>query len=314
MTDPAIRDPVRAASRLTAAPPTSAASALAGLLRPRQWSKNGLLFVALVFSENLFEPALALTAFAAFLTFCALSSSVYVVNDWVDAERDRLHPTKRFRPIAAGNVSLRGAAVLAIALTAAGLGASFWINSALGFAALTYIGLSHFYSFVGKNVVILDVLLVASGFVIRAVAGALAIGVATSGWLIVFTLFAALFIALCKRKAELRTLQDAGAAHRPVLAHYSGATLSALISASMSAVLMSYALYVIDHRGGASAAFHPLELTLPFVLYGVFRYYWLVETAGEGGSPELLLLSDRGLRAAVVGFALVAVASFYGPW
>ncbi len=312
MTDPATRRQMPAGRPGTPARSVSGPRAVVGLLRPRQWIKNALLLAALVFSENLFDPRMFATALAAFLSFCLISSSVYVVNDLVDSERDRVHPTKRLRAIAAGDVSPRAAATLALLLTAAGLAASFWIRPQFGLIAVTYLALSHFYSFGGKNVVILDTLLIASGFVLRAVAGAAAIDVVASGWFVICTLFAALFIALCKRKAELLSLEGGGSRHRPVLAEYSSTSLTVLISVSMSAVLMSYALYVIDARDGAAVEMRALELTLPFVLYGVFRYYWLVEKGGAGGSPEEILFRDRGIGIALLGFLALAMSAYYG--
>ncbi len=313
VSDPATRQDTGSVRPDTPARPAAGARALIQLLRPRQWTKNALLFAALVFSENLFDARMLAIALAAFASFCLISSSVYVVNDLADAERDRIHPTKRFRPIAAGAVSVGTSLALAGLLTALGLAASFWIRPEFGLIVVAYLGLSHFYSFAGKNVVILDTLLIASGFVLRAAAGAVAIDVPASGWFIICTLFAALFIALCKRKAELLSLEGGGSRHRPVLAQYSSTSLTVLIAVSMAAVLMSYSLYVIDARGAAAMKLDALSLTLPFVLYGVFRYYWLVEQSGEGGSPEETLLRDRGIRIAVLGFVGLAVAAYYLP-
>jgi 4-hydroxybenzoate polyprenyltransferase len=190
------------------------------LLRPRQWIKNLLLFAALVFARQLFVPRSVALACLAFVAFCLASSSVYVVNDLVDAERDRFHPEKRARPIAAGVVAPRAAALLAALLTAAALAAAFWIGRGFGAAVVVYLGASHFYSLAGKNVVVLDVMLVAAGFVIRAVAGALAIRVPYSDWFVLCTLFLAMFIAFSKRRAELVACGDGAARSRPVLALY----------------------------------------------------------------------------------------------
>jgi 4-hydroxybenzoate polyprenyltransferase len=281
------------------------------LLRPRQWTKNLLLFAALVFAEELFHPFAFVTACLAFVAFCLASSSVYVVNDLVDAERDRLHPEKRLRPIASGQVSRRAALLVAALLTLAAVGLALAIGQSFTAAVLVYLLLSHFYSFVGKNVVLLDVLLVALGFVLRAVAGALAIDVIYSDWFVLCTFFVALFIALSKRKAELVAGgEEAGS--RPVLARYTRAALTAYTGTSMAAAIISYSLYVQDilhDRGGEQRL---LLFTVPFVILAIFRYYLLVDSDGAGEKPEDVLLSDRPLQLLVLGFLLVAVAAFYG--
>ncbi|MEE9606684.1 MAG: decaprenyl-phosphate phosphoribosyltransferase [Myxococcota bacterium] len=295
-------------SRSPDAGPRSLALALLSLARPRQWIKNLLLYAALVFAERLFDATALALATLGFATFCLASSSVYLINDVIDAERDRLHPDKRRRPIAAGDVSEAAAALLAGLLTAASLALSFWIAPGFGFSVVTYLALSHFYTLVGKNIVILDVMLIASGFVIRAVAGALAIGVPSSDWFILCTLFLAMFLALSKRKAEILALEDGASRHRPVLGLYTAPALSAFTDTSMAALLISYALYVLNvHRGAAV----PLALTVPFVLFGVFRYYLLVETAQLGEKPEEVLLRDRPLQVCLLGFTAVAVAALY---
>jgi len=280
------------------------------LLRPKQWTKNLLLFAALVFAEELFHPAAFVTACLAFVAFCVASSSIYIVNDLVDVERDRLHPDKRRRPIAAGAVSKGQAAALAALLSAGALGLAFWIGQGFGLAVVVYMVLSHFYSFVGKNVVILDVLLIAIGFVLRAVAGAVAIDVPYSDWFVLCTLFVALFIALSKRKAELLAAREA-AGSRPVLMKYSESTLTAFTGTSMAAAVISYSLYVQDILADSGGELRTLILTVPFVIIAIFRYYLLVEKEGLGEKPEEILLSDRPLQLSMLGFVLVAIAAFY---
>ena len=214
------------------------------LLRPRQWTKNALLFAALVFAEKLFVPEALLRASLGFVCFCLAASSAYVVNDIVDAPRDREHPEKRRRPIAAGEVGRGPALALAAGLTAAALALSALLGTAFLGAVLLYLALTHFYSFVGKNVVILDAMLVATGFVIRAVAGALAIPVPSSDWFVLCTLFLALFLALSKRRAELLRAREAASRARPVLAGYTAGTLAMFTATSMTAALITYAIYV----------------------------------------------------------------------
>ena len=281
------------------------------LLRPRQWIKNLLLFAALVFARQLFVPRSVALATLAFLAFCLASSSVYVVNDLVDAERDREHPEKRDRPIASGAVSPRAAAALAALLTLAALGTAFAIGRGFGAAVVVYLGLSHFYSLAGKNVVVLDVLLVAAGFVIRAIAGALAIAVPYSDWFVLCTLFLATFIAFSKRRAELFASGEAALRSRPVLARYSERALTAFTSASMAAAIISYSLYVQDVHQRAGDDQKLLPFSVPFVIFVIFRYHLLVERGGIGERPEETVLSDVPMLASLLGFAVVALLSFY---
>lgn len=291
----------------SAEPTQTRSSALIRLLRPRQWSKNLLVFAAAVFANQLFVATSAGLAALAFVAFCLASSSVYVVNDWVDVERDRQHPQKRFRPIAAGEISPRVALWVAVALTVAALGIAFWVRWELGVTIAAYIALVHFYSMVGKHIVILDTMLVAAGFVIRAVGGAIAIDVPSSSWFVLCTFFAALFLALAKRRAEMLALRDGAGDHRSVLGEYTEATLSTYTSAVIAATTISYALYVMD----SADTFRLLPLTVPFVLFAVFRYHHLVETAGLGERPEDVFLGDRAFQTGVVAFLAAAFAAIY---
>ncbi len=277
------------------------------LLRPRQWTKNALLFAALVFAEKLFVPEALLRASLAFICFCLASSSAYVVNDLVDAPRDREHPEKRNRPIASGEVGRQPAVMLALGLTAAALTLGATLGAGFLGAVIVYLALTHFYSFVGKNIAILDAMLVAAGFVIRAVAGALAIPVPWSDWFVLCTLFLALFLALSKRRAELLRAGEAASLARPVLAEYTPGTLAAFIATSMAAALITYALYV----HAVLERFPWLGLTLPFVMFGLFRYQLLVETRGLGEKPEDVVFEDHPFQLCLAGFALVALAALY---
>jgi len=281
------------------------------LLRPRQWIKNLLLFAALVFAKQLFVPSSLALAVIAFVAFCLGSSSVYIVNDLVDVERDREHPEKRGRPIASGAVAPGAAASAAAVLTLVALGTAFAIGRGFGAAMLVYLGLSHFYSLVGKNVVVLDVMLVAAGFVIRAIAGALAIQVPYSDWFVLCTLFLAMFIAFSKRRAEILSVGDAVARSRPVLALYSERSLSAFTAASMAAAMISYSLYVQDVHEKVGHARELLPFSVPFVIFVIFRYHLLVERGGIGERPEEAIFQDRALLASLAGFVVVALAAFY---
>jgi 4-hydroxybenzoate polyprenyltransferase len=281
------------------------------LLRLRQWTKNLLLFAALIFAKELFDPESVLLATLGFAAFCLASASVYVVNDLLDADRDRLHPEKRSRPIASGAVSPGRAAGLAGLLTAAALGLGFWINAAFGTSVVLYVVLSHFYSLLGKNVVILDVLLVAFGFVIRAIAGALSISVPISDWFILCTAFLALFLAVSKRKAELVALKGKAADVRPVLDRYTPTALNTYIAVTMAATLICYGLYVLDFQRAAGTDSRLLMLTFPVVVFGVFRYHQLAETDGVGDKPEEVLLRDRPIQFCALTFAVLAVIALY---
>lgn len=285
---------------------------LLALLRPQQWVKNTLVFAALLFARKLFDPHSLLLAALAFASFCAAASSVYVLNDLVDAERDRLHPEKQQRPIASGRVSRGAAALVAAGLTLGCLALAFGaVGNGFGKALVCYLALSHFYSFAGKHIAILDVMLVASGFVVRALSGALAIDVPISNWFMLTTVFVSLFIALSKRKAEMLALSEDAVLTRPVLGAYTREALSVFTAASMAGVLMSYALYLLDLRHLSSTSFNLLALTLPFVMFAVFRYHLLVETANLGERAEEVLFRDRAIQLSVLGFALVAIAALY---
>jgi 4-hydroxybenzoate polyprenyltransferase len=281
------------------------------LLRSRQWTKNLLLFAALIFAKELFNEDAALLASLGFAAFCLASSSVYVVNDLLDAELDRSHPIKRNRPIAAGAVSPGRAAGLAAVLTITSLALAFWITPAFGVAVVLYIVLTHFYSLVGKNVVILDVLLIAFGFVIRAIAGALAISVPISDWFILCAAFLALFMAVSKRKAELVALGEDAGNTRPVLDRYTETSLNTYTAVTMAATLICYGLYVLDFHRTTGGDSRLLMLTFPLVVFGVFRYHHLAESTDMGDKPEEVLLRDRPIQLCGLGFGILAVVALY---
>jgi 4-hydroxybenzoate polyprenyltransferase len=267
---------------------------LVASLRPHQWVKNLFLFAGLVFGQKLFTPAVW-TAGAAFLIFCGLSGAVYLLNDVADRGRDRLHPDKRHRPVAAGHLSVPAAVTAAIVLIVAGLAASVWLSRGFALAALSYVALLTAYSAWLKHLVIVDVLVVAIGFVLRAVAGALAVQVAISGWLLICTFLIALFLALGKRRHEVLTLEGAAPQHRAILAEYSAALLDQMIAVVTASTVTAYALYTMSPE--TVAKFHTalLPATLPFVLYGIFRYLYLLYQRHLGGNPADAVLRDRAL-------------------
>ena len=289
--------------------PVVSARALLVALRPRQWTKNGLLFVALAFTLNLQERALLARTLAAFACFCALSSAGYLLNDVLDVEADRQHPTKRLRPIAAGQVAVGLALGLGIALAVLGVLGCWLITPVLGLLALAYLGLTALYSATLKHLVLLDIFGLAGGFVLRAAAGAVAIDVPISPWLYIATLLGALLIALGKRRTELQTLGVEAAGHRRNLEAYSLEFIDQLILIISSAALMTYALYTFSAENLPRN--HSMMLTIPVVLYGLFRYLFLIREGDVGGSPEELLFRDRPLLAAVVTWAVLAVIVLY---
>src|SRR5262245_50582701 len=254
-------------------------------LRPRQWVKNLFVFAGVIFSQNLFTPLIWL-AVAAFVIFCALSGAVYLINDVADLEKDRLHPLKRFRPIASGALSCRAAIALAAGLFASSLAAAFALSRPFGLVALAYAALLVAYSFWLKHLVILDVLTVAAGFVLRAVAGAAAVDVELSGWLIICTILIALFLALGKRRHEYLALKGDAAAHRPILAEYSEGFLDQMIAVVTASTVTAYALYTMSPETVGKFHTRLLPLTLPFVLYGIFRYLYLLYRRELGRSEE----------------------------
>lgn len=282
------------------------------LLRPKQWIKNLLVFAALVFSGELFHWQSLALAVLGFVSFCLAASSTYVVNDLLDAERDRLHPEKRDRPIASGQVGPVAGGVLAAVLTGLAFGTAVGVGPAFALWILLYVFLTHFYSLVGKNLVIVDTMLIAAGFVIRAVAGAVAIGVPSSDWFVLCTMFLALFVALSKRRAEMLAMGEAASSTRPVLGGYDRASLMAFMATSMAALLISYALYVRDSLEEAGTSFQMMELSVPFVVFVVFRYFLLVESGRFGEKPEELVVRDRPIQGGILGFALVVLVALYG--
>jgi 4-hydroxybenzoate polyprenyltransferase len=284
-------------------------SSVLAALRPRQWPKNLLVFVALAFTLNLQDPILLARTVATFVLFCALSSAGYLVNDVLDVEADRRHPTKRFRPIAAGAISVPVALGLAIGLALVGVIGCIAIAPALGAIAIGYLALTAVYSCWLKHVVLVDIFVIAAGFVLRAAAGAVAIGVPISPWLYSATMLGALLIALGKRRAELESLGEGAVIHRRNLESYSLDLIDQLIVVITSAAIMTYALYTFSAENLPHD--HSMMLTIPIVLYGVFRYLLLMRSGQVHGAPEELLFRDRPLLIAVVLWAVLAVTILY---
>jgi 4-hydroxybenzoate polyprenyltransferase len=283
-------------------------------LRPSQWTKNLFVFVGLIFAERLFDPAAAATAAAAFLVFCALSGVVYLINDIRDRDADRRHPVKSRRPIASGALSPTAAATAAGVIAVAALAAAFLINPAFGIVSVAYLTLLTLYSMSLKHIVIIDVLTIAGGFVLRALGGAVAIEVQFSHWLLLLMLLGALFLALSKRRAELVTLAGGATGHRPSLAEYSPYLLDQMIGVVTASTLLAYAFYTISADTVAKFGTDRLLWTVPFPLYGIFRYLYLVHQREEGGNPSEVLLTDRPVLACVALWGLAVITILYGPW
>jgi 4-hydroxybenzoate polyprenyltransferase len=295
------------------AAPRSMTSSLVRSLRPSQWTKNLIVFAALLFARRLTDPSAVLLSIAAFAVFCALSGVVYLLNDIVDRQADRQHPLKRHRPIASGALPVSVAATTATVLGVGALSAAFLLRFEFGIVAAAYVALLALYSGPLKHVVIIDVLTIAIGFVLRAVAGAVVINVEISNWLLIVTVLLALFLALSKRRHELVLLADGATSHRPILEEYSPYLLDQMISVVTASTLVSYAFYTVSPDTVQKFGTDKLGLTLPFPLYGIFRYLYLVHQKEGGGSPSDLLLNDRPLLACVALWAIAVVLVLYGP-
>jgi 4-hydroxybenzoate polyprenyltransferase len=300
-----------------AASERSVALSLFVSLRPSQWTKNLIVFAALLFGQRggapaFLDPQAIGQALAAFAIFCVLSGVVYLINDVADREKDRLHPRKQFRPIASGAVSPSTAITTAVVLTAVALGASWLLRPAFALVAVTYVGLLSLYSGPLKHVVIIDVLTIAIGFVLRAVAGAVAIDVPISHWLLILTILLALFLALSKRRHELVMLADGATGHRPILEEYSPYLLDQMIAVVTASTLVSYVIYTVSPETVQKFHTDYLGLTLVFPLYGIFRYLYLVHQKEGGGSPSDMLLNDRPLLLCVAVWAVAVAGIIYG--
>jgi hypothetical protein len=281
------------------------------LMRPHQWLKNGFVFVGLLFGHGWSEPELVVQALVLFAGFCFASSAVYVSNDIADREADRAHPEKRRRPIASGQISVRGAAVAGVLLCAAGLALAAWVSWQSLAIVVCYIALNIAYSAGLKHVAILDVFLIAAGFMLRILAGTLGLGIEPSNWLLFCGLMLTLFLGFSKRRAEYASLDASLSASEPgkppvpqrrSLAGYSAILLDRMLAITAAGTAIGYGLYTIAPQTILLHGTNKLILTLPFVLYGLFRYLFLVHRRGGGGDPAWELLHDPHLLAATAGW------------
>ena len=320
MIPPMVEEAAPAARSVAAAIPSSRTGALSQLrylilsMRPKQWTKSGIVFLALIFSVNQNwvpeHPStwlnLVLRCALTAVAFSLVSGADYLINDVRDRESDAIHPTKRRRPIAAGLISPATAVTFAVVVAGLAIAGSFLIDWRTGLALVVYIALMTGYSFYLKQEVILDVMTIAAGFVLRAVAGAYAINVPVSPWLYVVTALGALFLAITKRRAEVVLLQEDATGHRSTLALYSPALLDQMTAMVTASTVIAYALYTFTAANLPSN--HAMMLTIPFVVYGIFRYLYLALTHNEGGSPEEVLLKDVPLMLTIVGWVVTSMA------
>ena len=276
-------------------------------LRPQQWTKNLVIFAAVLFVNRFTDAGALLKVGAAFLLFCVLSGSVYLLNDLRDAERDRLHPIKRHRPVASGALPKNLAGIWGVALLSLSLVAGFALDVSFGAVAASYAAVAISYTFLLKDLVIIDILAVSAGFVLRVVAGAVVIHVETSPWILICTLFLALLLSLGKRRSEILVLERNAGGHRPNLQEYSVQFLDYLMLLVTAGALMSYLLYAL--ASGRHGPF--MGITIPFVFYGILRYLYLAFQRGLGENPAELLVKDRPLLVNAVLWVLSAMVALY---
>jgi 4-hydroxybenzoate polyprenyltransferase len=286
-------------------------------MRPKQWTKNIFIFAALVFDRKLTHYTALLNTIVAFIAFCLISSAVYLINDLVDIEKDRQHPTKRHRPLPSGRLDLRWAIAAAVIIPLICVPAAFLFSRAMGLVLVSYLALQILYSFFLKNLVIIDVMTIAAGFVLRVVAGVAVIDVERfSPWLYVCMIMLALFLGFGKRRHELFTLGADANNHRTSLQHYSLELIDQMSLVVVSATIMAYSLYTFSAPNLPRLDSQPLMmLTIPFVLYGVFRYQYLIHIKKEGGTPEEIVLRDLPLIVDLLlyGIVVLILMYFFGP-
>lgn len=299
---------------VAAAPGRSTLTALFISLRPEQWTKNLVVFAGLLFGLKLFDATAVLYATAAAGIFCLLSGVVYLVNDVMDRDADRRHPVKAKRPIAAGDLPVPMALAAAAGIGVGALAVAFLLEPRFGWVSLAYLALQIAYSGPLKHIVIIDVLTIAMGFVLRAVAGAVVIAVPISHWLLVDTILLALFLALSKRRHELTLLAGGAVEHRRILGEYSAYLLDQMIGVVTASTLVAYTFHCLSPEITEKYGTDKLGLTVPFVLYGIFRYLYLVHRREGGGSPTSMLLNDRPLLVCVATWALTVVVILYRPF
>ena len=279
-------------------------------MRPKQWTKNVFVWAALLFDQKLFQAGPFLRTLIVFLLFCLVSSAVYIINDLVDIEKDRQHPSKRNRPLASGALSPRLALAAAVVIILLSLPVALWLGLAVAAILYGYLLLMIAYSFWLKNMVIVDVLTISAGFVLRVAAGVVVVQAARfSPWIYVCTVLLALFLAIGKRRQEIVLMQDGSSDTRNILQEYNVKFLDEMLALVSSTTVMAYSLYPFSAPNVPTN--HSLMLTIPFVLYGLFRYLYLIHVRGETDPPDVVVLKDRALLLDVILFSVVAFLVFY---
>ncbi|HHW57159.1 MAG TPA: decaprenyl-phosphate phosphoribosyltransferase [Clostridia bacterium] len=275
-------------------------------MRPKQWIKNVFVLAALVFSRKMLDALSFERALAGFLLFCAVSSSVYIINDIADIEKDKLHPKKRLRPLPSGSVTKKEAIVLFIILLLISLIFSFMLDINFGIIVLLYLIVNLAYSFYFKNIIIIDVMIIAIGFVLRVIAGAVVIDVPSSPWLLLCTLLLSLFLAITKRKSEVILLEDSAKEHRDVFDKYSVELLNNMLSIVTSSTIIAYSLYTFYSDKG-----YLMMITILFVIYGIFRYQYISDKKNLGGNPEQAFFEDKPFLINGILYAITVILILY---
>jgi len=282
--------------------------ALFKLMRPKQWIKNFFVFAAIIFSGNFLNTGLLTSNLLTFALFCLTSSSIYIINDIVDIEKDRAHPTKKFRPLPSGNITVSAALVCCTIIVAAVALISYnYLDIRITGIYMIYFVMNILYSFILKNIVIIDVMTITLGFVLRVASGGYATGVQVSTWLFLCTILLSLFLALNKRKSEIITLKEDSVSHRKILEEYSVSSIDKMLTTVTPSILMAYCLYTFS-----STQSRTMMLTIPFVLYGVFRYEYLIDKENAGGKPEDVFTKDIPFLINILlwGFSILAIIYF----
>ena len=282
--------------------------ALFKLMRPKQWIKNFFVFAAIIFSGNFLNTGLLTSNLLTFALFCLTSSSIYIINDIVDIEKDRAHPTKKFRPLPSGKITVSAALVCCAIIVAAVAVISYnYLDIRITGIYLLYFVMNILYSFILKNIVIIDVMTITLGFVLRVASGGYATGVQVSTWLFLCTILLSLFLALNKRKSEIITLKEDSVSHRKILEEYSVSSIDKMLTTVTPSILMAYCLYTFS-----STQSRTMMLTIPFVLYGVFRYEYLIDKENAGGKPEDVFTKDIPFLINILlwGFSILAIIYF----
>ncbi len=283
------------------------------LARPKQWVKNFFVFAPLLFSKHIFDPGYLINSFEAFFTFCLTSSAVYIINDILDVESDRAHPRKKYRPIASGEISVRQAIIFLIVLLVLVIISFFFQNPAFVFLTVLYFLTNLFYSIKIKTIVLLDVFFISFGFMLRVLGGAAAITVPVSSWMVLTTIFISLFLAISKRRGELSQVinHENIEKQRPVLKDYSVAFADQLNTIAAAGTIISYALYTVSERTVSTFGTEKLIYTTPFVIYGIFRYMYLMHKKNLGESPTSIVTKDIPIMLTVLCWFIVCILIIY---